>query len=262
MDSLSRRTITVDHFRTDPPRRNELTIADVFLTLRRRSKQIAITTLICFLLGIMVCVFMTPTFEGRGVLEIPKTSADMLRLQSLTAGASDGPGDALNANLDLQTEAEILKSDALALKVIENLHLDKTRDFQPKWSPIGWFMHLFATSGPPDAAGANLEDSPQRRTRALKIFAAHLKVEPIPGTRLIEIRYFHSNREVAAAVVNDLVRALKDHGFQTRHQATSEASEWLDGQLGELKQQTQNLQAKVVNLQKDSGVYSMGTDSQ
>ena len=154
MDRLSRRAMPVDYLQTGAPRRNELTIADLFLILRRRRKQIAITTLTCFLLGVLVCILMTPRFEGRGVLEIQKTSADMLGLQSMMAGASDGPGDALNANLDLQTEAEILKSDELALKVIEDLHLDKTRDFQPKWSPLGWFIGLFATSGPPDVAGA------------------------------------------------------------------------------------------------------------
>jgi succinoglycan biosynthesis transport protein ExoP len=262
MDQISRRARTVDHLHTGALRGDELTIADLFLILRRRSKQIAIITVSCFLLGVMVCVLMTPSYEGKGILEIPKTSADLLGLQSMMAGASDGPGDALNANLDLQTEAEILQSDALALKVIEDLHLDQTRDFQPKWSPLGWIMHLLPSSTQPDAVGANLEDSPQRRSRALKVFAAHLKVQPIPGTRLIEIRYFHSDRKVAPAVVNDLVRALKDHGFQTRYAATRESSEWLNGQLADLKQQTQNLQAKVVDLQKDSGVYIMGTDSQ
>ena len=262
MDQISRRARTVDHVHTGALRGDELTIADLFLILRRRSKQIAIITVSCFLLGVMVCVLMTPSYEGKGILEIPKTSADLLGLQSMMAGASDGPGDALNANLDLQTEAEILQSDALALKVIEDLHLDQTRDFQPKWSPLGWIMHLLPSSTQPDAVGANLGDSPQRRSRALKVFAAHLKVQPIPGTRLIEIRYFHSDRKVAPAVVNDLVRALKDHGFQTRYAATRESSEWLNGQLADLKQQTQNLQAKVVDLQKDSGVYIMGTDSQ
>jgi succinoglycan biosynthesis transport protein ExoP len=262
MDRLSRRDMGVNHLRMGGPSSNELTIADLLLILRRRRKQIAMTTALCFLLGVLVCVFMTPRFEGKGVLEIQKTSADMLGLQSMMAGASDGPGDALNANLDLQTESEILKSDALALKVIEDLHLDTTRDFQPKWSPVGWIMHLFPSSTTPDVAGATLEDSPQRRTSALKVFAAHLKVEPIPGTRLIGISYFHSDRKVAPPVVNDLIRALKEYGFQTRYAATSESSEWLNGQLADLKQQTQQLQAKVMDLQKDSGVYSLGTDSQ
>lgn len=252
----------MDQFQTDAPYRNELRIADLLVILRRRRTQIVATTVLCFLLGVAVCAISTPKFEGRALVEIQKTSADMLGLQSMMAGASDGPGDALNANLDLQTEAEILRSGALALKVIDELHLDKTRDFQPKWSPLGWIMGFFRSADPPDGAGANLEDSPQRRTRALSIFANHLKVEPVPGTRLIEIRYFHSDRQSAPAVVNELVRALKEYGFQTRYAATTESSQWLNGQLDDLKRQAQDLQAKVVDLQKDSGVYSLGADSQ
>jgi polysaccharide biosynthesis transport protein len=266
MDQLARRSMRADHPHVREVRGNELTIADLFVILRRRKRLIAIAAASCLLLGILVCVFMTPTYEGKGVLEIPKTSADMLDVQSMMTGsASDGPGDALNANLDLQTEAEILQSDALALKVIEQLHLDTTRDFQTQWgvNPIALLMRVFPTSSQPDPVGASLEDSPQRRTKALKIFAAHLKVKPVPGTRLIEISYFHSDRKVAPAVVNELVRALKDYGFQTRYAATSESSEWLNGQLADLKRQTEDLQAKVVELQKESGVYSLGNkDSQ
>jgi succinoglycan biosynthesis transport protein ExoP len=262
VDSLAKRTITVDHRHVGGPRRTDLTIADLVLVLRRRRKQIAISVGVFFLLGLFVCILMTPRYEAKAILEIQKTSADMLGLQNMVAGSSDGPGDALNANLDLQTEAEILQSDSLALKVIQDLHLDKTRDFQPKWSPLSAILGLFPSSGTPDTAGASLEDSPQHRTSALKVFASHLKVKPIPGTRLIEIRYLHSDRRVAPAVVNELVRALKDHGFQTRYAATSESSEWLNGQLADLKKQSEALQAKVVALQKDTGVYTLGTDSQ
>ncbi len=247
---------------TSEPRRKELTIADLLLILRRRRNIIAITTVICFLLGSAICLFSTRRYEANAVLEVQKTSADMLGLQSIMASASDGPGDALNANLDLQTEAEILKSDTLALRVIEDLHLERTRDFQAHWNPLGWIMGQLAPAGPPDGAQTNLEDSPQRRTHALKIFAAHLKVKPLPGTRLIEITYFHSDRRIAAAVVNDLVRGLKDYSFQTRYAATNDSAEWLGGQLADLKKQAENLQAKVVKLQKYSGVYSLGTDSQ
>jgi polysaccharide biosynthesis transport protein len=261
MDSLSRRNTAGEHVQIGAPDGHELTITDVLAILRRRRDQISIITLTCLVLGVAICIFMMPRYEGRGVLEIQKTSTDVLRLQNIVAGNSDGSDDALNANLDLQTDAEILQSDELALKVIENLHLEQTRDFQPKWSPLGSIMHLFAAAGPPDTVGANLENSPQRRTTALKTFAAHLKVKPIAGTRLIEIRYLHSDRHVAPAVVNDLIRALKEHAFQTRYAATTESSRWLNAQLADLKEQTAILQAKFVDLQKDSGVYSLGPDS-
>lgn len=186
----------------------------------------------------------------------------MLGLENIMAGASDGPADALNANLDLQTQSEILESDALALAVIKELHLDKTKDFQPFWNPFSWLLNLISPSGPADAPGASLEDSPVRRTSVLKTFAWNLKIKPVAGTRLIDIRFKHSDPKIAAATVNALMAALKNYGFETRYTATSESSDWLGGQLSDLKTQSENLQAKVVGLRKDSGIYSLGTDSQ
>jgi succinoglycan biosynthesis transport protein ExoP len=242
--------------------RNELTIAGLLMLLRRRRRIVALTCATCLLLGICACLFSTRRYEARGVLEVQKSSADMLGLASMMAAPSDGAGDALNANLDLQTEAEILKSDALALKVIRDLSLDKTRDFQPHWSPVGWVLGLISPSGPQDEATARFEDAPQRRTQLLKVFRKHLTIKPLPGTRLIEVHYLDSDPKVAGAVVNELVRALMDYGFQTRYTATNQSSEWLSGQMAELKKDAQELQAKVVSLQKYSGVYSLGTDSQ
>jgi capsular exopolysaccharide synthesis family protein len=79
------------------------------------------------------------------------------------------------------------------------------------------------------------------------------------GTRLIEIRYTNPNPKVAAEVVNLLMAALADFNFQTRYDATNEASKWLNGQLGDLRKEAETLQAKVVGLQRESGVYSLGT---
>jgi polysaccharide biosynthesis transport protein len=241
----------------------ELTIRDVMAILRRRQKLIAFAVVSCFLLGVLVCLVMTPRYEARGILEIQKNDADMLGIQNMMSGP-EGPGDALNANLDLQTKTEILKSDTLALKVIQDLNLENTADFKPKWSPMSLITRFLPSSdsGEADPQNSTLDNSPVRRARDLKIFSSHLKVEPVPGTRLIEIRYYHSNREVAAAVINDLIHALKDYGFQTRFAATRETSEWLNGQLADLKQQAQDSQSKVVMLQKDSGVFAVGTDAQ
>ena len=64
-------------------------------------------------------------------------------------------------------------------------------------------------------------------------------------------------------MVNQLVEDLIDYNFQTRHNATREASVWLGNQLNDLRKQSEDLQAKVVDLQRDSGVFSFGqTDTQ
>ena len=95
----------------------------------------------------------------------------------------------LTSNVTLQTQAQILQSDSLALQVIKELNLEKSPDFRPHFNPIGWVMGLFAPAGIPDPVNVPLEEAPGRRARVVKIFEAHLKVSPVSGTRLINIEY-------------------------------------------------------------------------
>jgi polysaccharide biosynthesis transport protein len=80
----------------------------------------------------------------------------------------------------------------------------------------------------------------------------------LSGTRLIEVTYVNPDPRIASAVVNHLTQALADFSFQTRYNATSQASDWLSTQLSDLRKQSEDLQAKVVQLQRDSGVFTIG----
>ena len=78
------------------------------------------------------------------------------------------------------------------------------------------------------------------------------------GTRLIDVSYLSPDPQLAATVVNHLLQGLIEKGYQARYDATMQASSWLSGQLGELRAKTQELQAKVVKLQQESGVFALG----
>jgi polysaccharide biosynthesis transport protein len=242
----------------------EVTLASILAVVRRRRGMLLTTTLVCFLLGVAACVFSTRRYKAEGLIEIEKSSNDMLGASSMMPTAADSASDALNANMDLETQSQILQSDALALKVIEKLGLASTPGFRPKTSfnPIGYLLSVVTPSGPPDDPNASLENSPVARTRVLKAFSSHLKVKPMAGTRLISVSFMDPDRRLAAQVVNTLTTELMDFGFQTRYAATNQSSEWLSGQLADLKKQAQDLQANVVSLQKTSGVYSLGSDPQ
>lgn len=240
----------------------DLTIAAILAIVRHRRRIILLTTVALFLLMLFYCVIATPHYKSTAVIELQGTTNDLVGLESLMATQPGETGDALNASLDLQTQVEILQSDTLALKVINDLNLEKTRDFKPHWSPIGFVLDIFSSKGLADPASAPLDDAPMRRTYVTKVFSNHLKVKPIAGTRLIQITYSDSDPSTAAAVVNDLVRALMEYGFTTRNSATNQTSEWLGGQLSDLKKQAHDLQAHVVALQRYTGIYSLGEDSQ
>jgi polysaccharide biosynthesis transport protein len=59
--------------------------------------------------------------------------------------------------------------------------------------------------------------------------------------------------------VNELVQELSDYTFESRYKATEAASESLSKQLAELKIRSESLQAQVAQMQRESGIYSIGT---
>jgi succinoglycan biosynthesis transport protein ExoP len=237
---------------------NELTIQRLILILRRRRNFILWSVVVCFSIAVIFCIFKKPRYEGVAEIEIQKSPTDGLGLQNL-AGSTQEQSDALDSAVTVQTDANILESTNIALKVIKDLNLDQTEDYKPSFHPIGWVFGFFTPSGPQDPANASLEDSPHRRDHAVKTFQKRLKVKPVPGTRLIELRYRSSDQKLAAAVVNDVSKSLVDFTVNSRYAATSQASSWLTAQLGNIKKEAEKAQAKVEQLQKESGVYSLGT---
>jgi polysaccharide biosynthesis transport protein len=239
------------------------TLRDLLRTFHRRKRAIVVTASGVFLLSVCACVFMTRKYTAHSVIQLQKSSSDSLGLDSLMGAATGGATDSLGVNIDLQTQADILQSEALALKVIKDLNLEQNDDFKPHFNPVGWVTGLLSPRGLQDPAHASLEDSPGRRGNVVRAFGNNLKVKVTAGTRLLEVDYTNRDPKVAAAVVNHLVQALIDYTFQTKFIATNQVSQWLEGQLGDLRKQSEELQSRVVALQQGSGIFGIGgTDPQ
>jgi capsular exopolysaccharide synthesis family protein len=246
---------------TDPDK--DPTLRDLLKVFQRRKSAVLATFAVVFTLAICACIFMTRRYTATSVIQLEKSASDSMGLDSLMGAASGGASDALSVNIDLQTQASILQSEGLALKVIKDLDLEKNADFEPHFSLMGWVMGLVSPRGVADTPQLALEDSPNRRRRVLQVFQNRLKVKVTAGTRLLEVDYTNRDPKVAAAVVNHLVQALIDYTFQTKFIATNQVSQWLEGQLGDLRKQSEELQAKVVALQQGSGIFGIGgTDPQ
>jgi polysaccharide biosynthesis transport protein len=241
--------------------RKEMSIQDLTGILSRRRGIFIGALVLCLGVGALKFGTSTRLYLGSAQIQVQKESADALSMNTVM-GPQNLP-DAVDSNITLQTQAEILRSDSLALQVVKELNLEHTPDFQPHFSLIGWVRGWFAPEGRPDPPNAALEDAPGRRTNVVNIFQSRLKVNPISGTRLVDVQFLSSDPHIAAAVVNQLLRDLTDYNFQTRHNATRDASIWLGSQLSELRRHSEQLQSKVIALQRDSGVFSTGqTDPQ
>jgi len=238
----------------------EPTLREMLQIYRRRRYIVYVITAAILISTAIYCVLCTRRYEAVGTLQVQKDTEDAMGLEDLMSSAGGGAGDSpLSANIEIQTQATILQSDTLALQTIEALKMEGTKDFQPHWNPISWILEKVSPAGASEPPGLTLENAPKRRRKALKVFSDNLTVKPVTGTRVIEIDYENPDPVLAAAVVNSLTRGLSDYGFQTRYDATNQASKWLGDQLGDLRKDSEDLQAKVINLERGSGVYSLGT---
>jgi len=237
----------------------ELTLRDLGVIYKRRRKVIYSVVGVLVLLTGLYCIVATRRYEAVSMIEVRSKSQDGLALETIAGGTPDADGDALAANMNIQTQANILQSDTLALKVVKDLHLEDTADFRPKWNPIGWVMNLFSPEGAPEPANVSLDDSPKRRHHVLLIFDRFLTVKPVAGTRLLNVSFLSSDPKIAAAVVNDLTQSLMDYSYQTRSDATNQASSWLNSELSDLRKQTEDLQKQLATAQTKSGLYDLGT---
>jgi polysaccharide biosynthesis transport protein len=217
--------------------------------LTKRRKWIIGSIVICELLAVILTLMMKPTYGATATIELNKSGAG-----SLDLGLDD---DALSQQMmsggeglltDLQTETAILQGDSLALAVIQRLGLAS----QPAFAAKGGEARKLASE-----QGLPLEEAPHTRTRLLKIFGSHLKVEPIRGTRLIQLTYESHDPKQAAQIANALIESYKNQYLQSHYDASTEASDWLTKQLSDLKANVEASEKKLTDFEKETGILSL-----
>jgi uncharacterized protein involved in exopolysaccharide biosynthesis len=97
-------------------REEDVTPVELYQIFRRRSRIFYGIVAASLTMAIIVCIVSTRRYEATGTIQIGKESSDALGLDSLMGGMGGGDaGDALQANINIETQAHILQSDTLAL---------------------------------------------------------------------------------------------------------------------------------------------------
>lgn len=237
-----------------------LTLGDLLKFLYRRRLTILIVAGAFFLLGILYCLLATKRYKAETLIEIKKPD-DSLGLNSLVQGNSSQEVDnPLEENVTLATKVSELESETLALRVVEELNLEGTHDFRDHFNlnPLPILLKPFSVPAKKDAPGTAFMDSPTRRAKAYKNFESHLKVEVLPGTRLISIDYSNPDPDLSAAVANALANDLAQYSFQTRQRSTEQLSSWLADQIDSVRQQAEDMQQQEAQLRRETETYNLG----
>jgi succinoglycan biosynthesis transport protein ExoP len=204
--------------------------ASLWRIIRSRWWTVAAFTLVVVAIVVTASLLMQPQYEAVGqVVFHRENDSRVLGFKGVDASLVEDPED--RAAID--TQIGILETDALAMLVINDLHLDKNPKFAGR------------------AGQSGNED------RLVESFRKSLKISKVKGTRLIEIRFRSTDPKLAADIVNQLANAYLDQFYKSQIQASTQISDFLANQLKELQAKVEESQHKLIDYQKGNGIFGL-----
>jgi succinoglycan biosynthesis transport protein ExoP len=185
---------------------------------------------------------MTPVYDASGSIAINKPDSTLNFKNSATFSLD------YYDPTEMETEVKILQSDLLALQVIKELNLDRRPEF-------GGAPPALPSSS--DLAPDPLQADSSKTSTLLGGFRGSLKVGLSPNSRIIEIHYRSTDKQMAANVVNTLMQTYVENNFKSRFESTMQASDWLSKQLVDLQMKVETSQEKLVRYQKEHEILGI-----
>lgn len=245
-----------------PPQLEAVFTWEQAVRVLRKNRLFALIFTGILTLGIVSAAFsMRDVFQPVARLEIDPLNSGIKTLQEI----EDVRG---TDNQDyLETQAQILQSNALAIRVIRALRLDRNSEFVTNGQSAKTAElkkpEAQAASRAPEAAAAFLQEqfdlasrTPEEST-ALSVFQSRLSVSPVRNSRLIAVSFASHDPQLAQLITNTLVTQFIDQNFRNRYTSTMQASEWLSTQLNDLRQSVEEANQAVTDYQKRYGLVEV-----
>jgi uncharacterized protein involved in exopolysaccharide biosynthesis len=185
----------------------------------------------------VVGYFLTPPrYIARTSVALERGAEQVIKVDQVTPTV-----DPDSASVD--TEVEVLKSPELAGKVVDKLKLTQEPEFNPAIEE--------GISITPDAA---------RRAAILQLLS-NLEVERNGFSYAIDVGYQSESPQMAASVVNTLAETYVGNQVQEKSGATRRASNFLEGQMQQLRGQVQSAEEAVSQYRARHGLFDASRDS-
>lgn len=222
----------------------------------------------------VVCVqtfTVTPLYQSTTRIQIDPEVSNVLPYKDFSE-----PTEGFRASETyVQTQVQILRSRALAERVIRRLNLDQDPAFNADTSP-GAVVELLeriqagarvvlatmASPGPgspPAPTGTDGTQGDRSRVMIDSIgrFLEALQVTPVRGTRLVEASFTSHSPQFAEKVVNTLTEEYIELHFESRYHATTKATEFLQRQLQDLKITIESAEERLIHYARSRNILNV-----
>ncbi len=223
---------------------DEIDLRALWAVLRRRRWIIGIFFLLCVIVAFVGAYLATPIYRASLMLQIDREPVKILDYQGVTEGD-------LKSDKDFyQTQYELLRSRALAKRVIDQLGLAERGVLEPERSGVRSLLGL--------DDGRAARDEENRRRILVERFLEALSVEPVKRSRLVRIHFDHPDPKVALEVVNAVAETYMDMNIERRFEASAYAKDFIREQLNQVKARLEDSERRLVAFARENEIVTLG----
>jgi capsular exopolysaccharide synthesis family protein len=230
------------------PAKEDLVLTDLWLIVRKRRWLLVGTAVGLALLTFAAGVYRGKKYTATGEMQIQPGSASELK-QSI--GSVFGTGNTLD--VIIESDSRILTSEKLLTTVAKTLKLQDNPSFLGGQTVVK--SDLYGGRKVPLLHG-NLDD-PYVLNAILSNLRRHLTIARVPRTQMITIAYVSKDPQLSADIVNALESEFIKNNFIAHYSSTQQVTNWLTGQIDDLRAIVQDSQDRMVDLQKKLGISAL-----
>jgi polysaccharide export outer membrane protein len=214
-----------------------LSLHELWFAVRRNLRLFL--SIVGTLLGacLLYCLIATNVYEATARVALRGTPVSVLTLDR----SESASGSFASGQVQLETLANVFRSDHLAWDVITRLSLYKAPGF------IGSFRRKFPNFDP-------AQPSLDAKAWLLDKFQRDLTVQTIPRTLVLQIRFRSYDAALSAAIASAIIAAYQQQDADARIEATKDATASLNAQLAELKMRADGDDRKLAEFQRQHGI--------
>jgi succinoglycan biosynthesis transport protein ExoP len=215
-----------------------------YLILVRKHQWLILFFLLAIVSIVSIATFrMQPVYQATARVEIDRENANAIHF-------ADSDSYDMYADLEdyITTQSKILQSETLAMLTVKSMSLDNLTEFggDPA-KPVK-----------PTAPGS---EASLHRPAALSAFLGRMTIKRVPNSRLLDVTFESTDPSLAARVVNAHLNNFIEQNFRSRYEAATQASNWLAGQLNEMKIKVENAEDARLAYERQNQIWTIDEKS-
>ena len=209
----------MDPLKVAPPQETKLHFLDYWRIIRIRKTVILAVFLLVVITATLVTFILPESFSSTARIKIERDQSDIVDMAGRGGMMPYDP-------YFIQTEFELIQSEAILGKVISDLDLN--REWGKKYA----------------------NGDPLKTSETMALLKSRMDLRPVRNTSLIEIRVFSEKPEEAAKIANAIAEAYRAHRLEQRTQLSKGGIKALEERFADQERKVSEAAKRVAELRE------------